>query len=213
MGGIVSKVLRPIKSFNIENRAHRVLSKEKPQVAPSYPSTKEDLQRVQEAIPDIDEKLETKDPSLDDRLRNVYVTSMGTPEDDITRKKKEENIDRPLPLNRKSLEDFEFKEPERIPYGRTTLRHALDYISSHQMNPDEVTPAKIAFEYKLKETDVENILKYFKTFEVYVPETKTSKAMFAGPITNRRQLMEQAVGKIEAKKDSNSNLEKIKSAS
>ncbi|CAK1543452.1 unnamed protein product [Leptosia nina] len=199
----LSRALRPLKSFNIENRAHRVISKEKPKVAPKYPSTFEDLQRVQEAVPDIDDKLDKKNQDLDQRLKDVYVTSTGIPEDDITRKKKDENPDRPLPNDRKPLEDFDFglKEPEKITYGRTTLRKSLEYISSHQMNPDEATPAKIAFEYKLKEKDVENILKYFKTFEIYIPETKNTNAVFAGPLTERKKLMEHSVGKIEAKKD------------
>ncbi|XP_047520310.1 protein NDUFAF4 homolog [Pieris napi] len=215
MGALVSRALRPIKSFNIENRAHRVISKEKPQVAPSYPSTVEDLQRVQEAVPDIDKKLESKDSHLDERLKNVYVTSMGTPEDDITRKKQDENPNRPLPQDRNALQDFDFgfKEPERVPYGRTTLRQAIEYITSHQMNPEEATAAKIAYEYKLKESDVENILKHFKTYEVYVPETKDSKAVIAGPTTNRRKLMEQSVGKIEAKKDLNLDKQNVKTAS
>ncbi|XP_038218289.1 protein NDUFAF4 homolog [Zerene cesonia] len=214
MGALVSRALRPIKSFNIENRAHRVISKEKPEVAPRYPSNVEDLQRVQEAIPDIDEKIVKKDLGLDERLKDVYVTSKGTPEDDITRLKKEQNPNRPLPKDRNIIEDFDFglKEPESIPYGRTTLRQAIEYISSHQLNPEEVTAAKIAYEYKLKESDVEHILKYFRTFEIYVPETKTSKATFAGPTTMRKRLMEQSVGKIEGKKDTpeDANVEKEK---
>lgn len=200
MGALVTKALRPLKSFNIENRAHRVISKEKPIVAPSYPSTVEELKRVREAEPDIDDKLNRKDPELDDRLKDVYVTSHGRPEDDVT---KEHSTNRPLPQNRTAVPDFDFglKEPDKIPYGRTTLRHAIDYIASHQINPEEVTAAKIAFEYKLKVEDVENILKYFKTYEVYMPATKTTPATFAGPTELRRQLLKSNVKGIEDKKD------------
>lgn len=203
MGGLVSKALRPVKSFNIENRAHRVISKEKPTVAPSYPSTVEELKRVREVDPDIDVKLSKKDPELDERLKDVYVTSHGRPEDDVTKEKQEKTSDRPLPQDRKAVPDFDFglKEPEKVPYGKTTLRHAIDYISSHQINPEEVTAEKIAFEYKLKVEDVENILKYFKTYEVYLPATKTSPAMFAGPTELRRQLYKSNLKEIESKKD------------
>ncbi|XP_021198202.3 protein NDUFAF4 homolog [Helicoverpa armigera] len=191
MGAIVSKALRPIKSFNIENRAHRVISKEKPTPAPTYAHNIEDLKRTLQADPDIDEKLNRKDEGLDKRLKDVYVTSMGRPEDDITREKQSESKSkRPLPQDRKMPEqyDFGFKEPERVPYGRTTLRDAINFISSHQANPEEATAEKIALEYKLKEEDVASILKYFKTYEVYIPETKKTPAVFAGPAQMRKQL-------------------------
>ncbi|KAL0811988.1 hypothetical protein ABMA28_009386 [Loxostege sticticalis] len=195
MGALVTRALRPIRSFNIENRAHRVISKEKPDPAPTYPQNVEDLKRTLEAVPDIDEKLDKKDPELDNRLKDVYVTSFGRPEDDITRERRQHNPERPLPQDRKSLEEFEmgFKEPERVSYGKTTLRQAIDFIGAYQSNPKEATPSKIALEYKLKEEDVHSVLKYFKTFEVYIPKSKTSPAIFAGPATSRKKLEEQAM--------------------
>ncbi|XP_063833729.1 protein NDUFAF4 homolog [Ostrinia nubilalis] len=201
MGALVTRALRPIRSFNIENRAHRVISKEKPDPAPTYPQNIADLKRTLEAVPDIDEKLDKKDPGLDDRLKDVYVTSHGRPEDDITRERQRQSTDRPLPQNRELLEDYElgFKEPERVSYGKTTLRHAIDFIGAHQMNPKEATPSKIALEYKLKEVDVHSVLKYFKTFEVYIPKSKTSPAIFAGPATSRKKLDEhEATNKLES---------------
>ncbi|XP_050671549.1 protein NDUFAF4 homolog [Leptidea sinapis] len=217
MGALLSRALRPLKSFNIENRAHRVISKEKPQPAPRYPSTIEDIQRVEETVKNIDDILERKDPGLDDRLKNVYVTSQGRPEDDITREVRQQRINRPLPQNTKAVEEFDFglKEPDKVPYGRTTLRQAIEYISSHQMNPQEVTAAKVAFEYKLKEEDAVNILKYFKTFEIFVPETKESKAVFAGPSTIKKRLAQQSIPKIEGEKSVDTldqKSEKVKSA-
>ncbi|XP_059055806.1 protein NDUFAF4 homolog [Achroia grisella] len=198
MGALVTKALRPIKSFNIENRAHRIISKEKPVPAPKYPENIEDLKRSLKSDPNLDEKLDKKDPSLDDRLRDVYVTSLGRPEDDITREKRIQNPDRPLPLDRKMPEEFEygFKEPEKLKYGHTILRDVLNFISAHQSNPNEVTASKIAFEYKMREDDVKTILKYFKTYEVYVPETKQSPAIFAGPASLRKQLEPSDVKKI-----------------
>ncbi|XP_013181686.1 PREDICTED: protein NDUFAF4 homolog [Papilio xuthus] len=193
MGALVTKALRPIKTFNVENRAHKVISKEKPTPAPLYPSTKEDLKRTLAAVPDIDEKLDKKDPGLDDRLKSVYVTSYGRPEDDITREKIQQNPNRPLPKNRSQVPEFEmgWNEPEEVPYGRTTLRKALEFIESHQMNPTEVTASKIALEYKLKGEDVEAILKYFKAYEIYIPETKKSAARFAGPTNYRRKQLQE----------------------
>ncbi|XP_048001003.1 protein NDUFAF4 homolog [Leguminivora glycinivorella] len=197
MGALAAKALRPIKSFNIENRAHRVISKEKPTPAPRYAANLEDLKRALESDPNLDEKLDKKDLGLDTRLKNVYVTSHGKPEDDITREK--QNPDRPLPQDRGIVQDFDygFKEPERVKYGHTTLRNAVEFISAHQIDPKEVTVGKIALQYKLKEEDVENILKYFITYEVYLPETKKSPATFAGPATLRKQLYKEEVKEIE----------------
>lgn len=212
MGALATKALRPIKSFNIENRAHRVISKEKPTPAPRYPSNMEDLKRAMKADPNLDDKLDKKDPGLDSRLKDVYVTSYGKPEDDITREVQKQNPDRPLPQDRKLVEEFDFgfKEPDKVSYGRTTLRHAVNFISAHQMNPDEVTASTIALEYKLKEEDVQNILKYFKTYEVYLPETKKSPATFAGPATIRKQLIKTDFKEIENKDDKKKLIKKIR---
>lgn len=200
----MTKAIRPIKSFNIENRAHRVISKEKPTPAPRYPENLEDLKRTLEADPDIDEKLDRKDEDLDERLKEVYVTSHGKPEDDVTKELKDKKSkERSLPQDRKLVEDFDFgfKEPEKLRYGKTTIRHAINFISAHQINPEEVTAAKIAVEYKMREEDVATILKYFRTFEVYIPETKTAPAVFAGPSALRKQLYKADSLQIENKSD------------
>lgn len=213
MGALVTKALRPIKSFNIENRAHRVISKEKPVAAPKYESNIKDLHRTLESDPHLDEKLDKKDPGLDDRLRNIYVTSEGQPEDDITKAMR--NPDRPLPQNKRAVIEYEygFKEPENISYGRTTLRHALNFIASHQANPQVASVSKIASEYKLKEDDVQTILKYYKTFEVYVPETKTSPAVFAGPANFRKLSIKDKIQIDDAKQESPISVQSIKEKS
>lgn len=192
MGALVSKALRPIKTFNIENRAHRVISKEKPSPAPQYAATLLDIKRATDADPQLDDKIQKKNQELDNWLKKVYVTSEGRPEDDITREI-QQNPNKILPQDRKPVESFDYglKEPERISYGKTTLRNAISFITAHQTDPKEASTQKIALEYKLKEEDVENILKYFQTFEVYYPATKTSQAQFAGPSQLRLKLEEE----------------------
>lgn len=46
MGKVLSIVPRQLKQFNIENRAHKVISKDKPTPAPKYPTTIEELERI-----------------------------------------------------------------------------------------------------------------------------------------------------------------------
>lgn len=207
MGGLISKALRPLRTYNIENRALREIAKEKTVPAPKYASNIIELQQAMEMDPAIMDKLNKKDPGLDERLQNVYVTSQGRPEDDITNEVKSSS--RILPQDRQVLENYEFgfKEPERVPYGRTTLRDTLNFLSSHQASPEEVTIPKIALEYKLKQEDVENIVKYFKTFEVYLPATKHTDARFAGP-AKYRQMANERKQQIEGKDPSESEVEK-----
>lgn len=54
MGQVGSRVLntltRDIRNFNIENRAHKIISKEKPNPAPHYPADAKELDRVARGI-------------------------------------------------------------------------------------------------------------------------------------------------------------------
>lgn len=61
-----------------------------------------------------------------------------------------------MPLDRTRVEDFEYghKEPQRIPRGRTTLRHAIEFIGNHLTEPEQWTVQRIADQYKLKESVV-----------------------------------------------------------
>lgn len=58
-----------------------------------------------------------------------------------------------LPSDRKTVDDFEYgyKEPERVPKGKCSLRQAMDFLSSHHEDPKEWTAKKIANQYELKE--------------------------------------------------------------
>lgn len=97
-----------------------------------------------------------------------------------------------MPLERTAPIDFEYgyMEPTRVLHGHCTLRQALQFINDHQQDPETWTAKKIADDYKLKEPHVGklidlqtgiwiiynlftfavNILHYFKTFSVYIPE-------------------------------------------
>uniref|UniRef100_A0A1A9ZPN9 NADH dehydrogenase [ubiquinone] 1 alpha subcomplex assembly factor 4 n=1 Tax=Glossina pallidipes TaxID=7398 RepID=A0A1A9ZPN9_GLOPL len=75
MGQIASRVVRKINRFNVENRAHRFLERDNPAPAPKYESNLRDMERTMELDPTFLEKLTKKDLELDQRLKNVYVTS------------------------------------------------------------------------------------------------------------------------------------------
>lgn len=80
--------------------------------------------------------------------------------------------DRPLPLSTKSVDIFEYGylEPLKISPGRCSLRQATQFILDHSEDPKLWTKEKIAEDYKMKVENVDNILKYFKTFAVHLPK-------------------------------------------
>ncbi|XP_023163784.1 protein NDUFAF4 homolog [Drosophila hydei] len=171
MGKAMSMVARKANRFNVENRAHRVLEREKPTPAPKYESNLRDMERTLELDPNFVDKLNTKDASLDTRLKDVYVTSK---DQFIQRVLQRQETDRPLPLERTTPDDFEYgyMEPTKTSSGHCTLRQAMQFINDHQIAPEEWTAMKIADQYKLKEAHVANILYYFKTFNIYIPDQK-----------------------------------------
>lgn len=96
MGKAMSMLARKANRFNAENRAHRFLDKAEKVVAPKFEADLKSHQKLMEGIeykstvvyacifdsnftisdqPEIIEKLNKKDTILDDRLKQVYVTS------------------------------------------------------------------------------------------------------------------------------------------
>lgn len=49
MGTVVSRLTRPLKNWNIENRAHKAISRDKPKAAPSFPSTQRQKEMVDQS--------------------------------------------------------------------------------------------------------------------------------------------------------------------
>ena len=77
-----------------------------------------------------------------------------------------------LPENRGKVEDPEFGylEPDIIPPGKASIRQALEFISSHQAQPEVYDAKTIAMDYKLESAQVQQVLKYFKAYEMYLPK-------------------------------------------
>lgn len=156
MGTVRSILTKPLRTFNIDKRAERIISRDKPIPAPSFSSVKKQLQVAQEVSPDFLEKQAQKNVVLDERLKHVYVSSTD-------QMLKEQTSNKALPVNRSPHAPFEYgvHEPKEVPHGKCTLRQALAFITQHKTNPTECTPESIAQEYHLNKQIVENILKYF----------------------------------------------------
>ncbi|XP_046734944.1 protein NDUFAF4 homolog isoform X2 [Diprion similis] len=168
MGKGMSMLSRQLQRFNVENRAHKVISKEKPTPAPRHkPSARQSAIMSEDS--DFLKKHNMKDAKLDHHLKNVYLVSHAT---EMTEKLHVKNLDRPLPQCRTIQDDLEFGvfEPSEVTIGKCTLRQAVKFITDHNEKPMKHTAAEIAAEYKLSLESTSNILKYFRTFKIYIPE-------------------------------------------
>lgn len=182
------KATKPIREFNLEERAHRAITKENRPKAPRHAST---IRIIEESVrnqpEEVKRKLIEKDTQLLERLKDVYVTS-----EDVTPEKKlhSETPERPLPSDRAFNIDPEygFHEPVKIPYGKITLRTALDVISKHQQDPEVWSAKKISYEYKMDMGLTEKVLSHFRTFVLILPDPSqkhkiTEDMLKASPLT------------------------------
>ncbi|CAH1373411.1 protein NDUFAF4 homolog [Tenebrio molitor] len=203
MGKVLSLMGRPLRNYNIENRAHKIISKEKPTPAPKHKSDQIDYERMMKEYPEAFEESQQKHEQLNKYLRDVYVQS----HDPVPTLKPKSNPDRPLPVNKSQVEDFEYgvKEPERVPEGRTTLRNALKFITDHHKNPRLHSAEQIAKEYAIPEETINNVLNYFKVYEIYVPEQRKVKAKFAGPSVPRIKVITHPKKQLAAAKGEKDN--------
>ncbi|KAL6448895.1 hypothetical protein ACFW04_000562 [Cataglyphis niger] len=176
MGKVYSLLTRPIRTFNVENRAARIISREKPIPAPQYPSTEKQKKLSDKVNPNFLKEHYQKNVQLDQRLKNVFVTS--TDPQKVIEPTRES---RPLPQNRRAIDEytFDFFEPTTIPVGKCSLKQVLTFLSQHKYDPATYSSENIAAEYKIDKKVVENILKHFK---LYVTMTQNKGEMLEDPL-------------------------------
>ncbi|KAK7107039.1 protein NDUFAF4 homolog [Littorina saxatilis] len=182
MGKAASKAFRPVKNFNVDNRARKVMDAEKPHPAPRHPSTAAAFDNIAREHPEFLEEQKKKHVQLDDFLKQVKVDSVG---DNHEIKAKS---DRSLPedRNKNTPAEYGFPEPERIPEGRASLRQVLGFISQHHLDPRQNSPEKIAMDYKLDPAQVKKIVQYFQTLQMHIPQEMLDKnPKLLGSLNNR----------------------------
>ncbi|KAJ8920525.1 hypothetical protein NQ315_005394 [Exocentrus adspersus] len=189
MGKALSMIKNPFKNFNLESRAHNIISQSKPVPAPKHKNDQIDLDRLMKAYPEVYKESLKKHEQLDKNLRDVYVTSY----DPNVTTKAEQNADRPLPSDKTAVPDYLYgvREPDKIPLGKVTLGTVLEFITRHQSEPLNYNAKKIAMEFSVPENTVQNVLKYFRVFEIYIPQERKTKAKFAGPSIPKVTIIKQ----------------------
>uniref|UniRef100_A0A1A7Y2L8 NADH dehydrogenase [ubiquinone] 1 alpha subcomplex assembly factor 4 n=1 Tax=Iconisemion striatum TaxID=60296 RepID=A0A1A7Y2L8_9TELE len=170
MGARVGRMLR---NFNLENRALREISKEKPMVAPRHAVNVP----PPAASSHVTESVKQKGEFLQVLLRSVYVESRDPA---ATQASKEvtvgEEVER-RPLNI-SFPGNAFGQVEltHVPKGKLSLPEALKVLGSHQHKPQTWTPEKIAEEYSLELKDTRALLEFFIPFRMEIIPSKTGSA-------------------------------------
>ncbi|XP_030576872.1 NADH dehydrogenase [ubiquinone] 1 alpha subcomplex assembly factor 4 isoform X1 [Archocentrus centrarchus] len=169
-----ARVGRMFRNFNLENRVHRELSKDKPRAAPRYPANLP----PPTSNPEVVDSLNQKNAPLLEHLRSVYVESRD-PAPAAAEASKEVTVGkeqrRPLkfsilgsPLGLVELKD--------VPSGKLTIAEALKAVGSHQHQPQTWTPEKIAQEYSLDLKETKALLEFFIPFKLEIIPPKTKKA-------------------------------------
>ncbi|KAL6448897.1 hypothetical protein ACFW04_000562 [Cataglyphis niger] len=161
MGKVYSLLTRPIRTFNVENRAARIISREKPIPAPQYPSTEKQKKLSDKVNPNFLKEHYQKNVQLDQRLKNVFVTS--TDPQKVIEPTRES---RPLPQNRRAIDEytFDFFEPTTIPVGKCSLKQVLTFLSQHKYDPATYSSENIAAEYKIDKKVVGTYYLFLKNY-------------------------------------------------
>ncbi|XP_022049474.1 NADH dehydrogenase [ubiquinone] 1 alpha subcomplex assembly factor 4 isoform X1 [Acanthochromis polyacanthus] len=175
-----ARVGRMFRNFNLENRVHRELAKEKPRMAPRHP----DNLPLTASSPEAADAVNQKNDTLLTALRSVYVEStdpVAAPAEDskaVTTGK--ETGRRPLKFSLPG-DMFGTVELTDVPKGKLTIVEAMKALGGHQHQPQTWTPEKIAQEYCLDLKDTKAVLEFFVPFKVEIipPKSGTGKQIKA----------------------------------
>ncbi|XP_049446752.1 NADH dehydrogenase [ubiquinone] 1 alpha subcomplex assembly factor 4 isoform X2 [Epinephelus fuscoguttatus] len=169
-----ARVARMFRNFNLENRVHRELSREKPRAAPRHetplPSSADSSE--------VDTAVNQKNDPLLNLLKSVYVEST----DPAAAAEASKEVTAGNEANRRPLkfslpgDHYGLVDLTDVPKGKLTIIEALKALSSHQRQPQTWTPEKIAQEYSLDLKDTKALLEFFIPFQVQIVPPKTENA-------------------------------------
>ncbi|KAE9533150.1 hypothetical protein AGLY_009578 [Aphis glycines] len=171
MGVAGSRFTKHLRRFNVIERTERVINKDKPIPAPLHKADAERLKYLLDNDPQLKEELKNKNSTLGKNLESVYVTSKGDLPDVYPQSKIK------LPQNRMQEfnSPFSCEEPENVPPGRYTLTQITECIADHYKDKQIYTSQALADRVKIDKKLMDNILKYYRVFDMYVPEKMMEK--------------------------------------
>uniref|UniRef100_UPI0009B33ABF NADH dehydrogenase [ubiquinone] 1 alpha subcomplex assembly factor 4 isoform X2 n=1 Tax=Monopterus albus TaxID=43700 RepID=UPI0009B33ABF len=168
-----ARFARMVRNFNLENRVHQEISREKPSAAPRHAGSLPPSSGSCEA-----DSINQKNDPLLKLLRSVYVESKDTAP--AAEASKEVKVDkqverRPLRFSLKG-DFYGLMDLTDVPKGKLTITEALKALGSHQQQPQTWTAEKIAQEYSLELKDTKSLLEFFIPFQVHIIPPKNENA-------------------------------------
>ncbi|XP_062858525.1 NADH dehydrogenase [ubiquinone] 1 alpha subcomplex assembly factor 4 [Trichomycterus rosablanca] len=162
MGARVSRVFR---NFNVEARAHREISKSKPEAAPRYRNSV--VINNESAAEPIVNKIHRKDDPLLSRLKQVYVQSMDPQPQTYSggRNWAERAERRPVSVFAAAVPPG-VTEVTDVPVGKLTLVEALTALNNYKNSPGTWPAERIGQELKLTPSDAQALVSYFIPFDI-----------------------------------------------
>ncbi|XP_073672870.1 NADH dehydrogenase [ubiquinone] 1 alpha subcomplex assembly factor 4 [Garra rufa] len=172
-----SRVTRLIRNFNLENRAHREISKAKPKAAPRYPASSS-VEEEEIAATSISEEIHRRNDPLLSMLKDVYVESKDpVPQDEavpVIKKVEQETQRRELKYSLPG-DLYGFCDVTDVPKGKLSLVEALTALNNHKRMRKTWTPEKLAQEYSLDPKDAKALTDFFFPFDVKIIPPKTEE--------------------------------------
>ncbi|XP_067881988.1 NADH dehydrogenase [ubiquinone] 1 alpha subcomplex assembly factor 4 [Heterodontus francisci] len=172
MGG---RLTRAMRNFNLENRVHAEIGKQKPRIAPRHPNSKALMEQQLSNHPEIHE-IHNKNEELLSFLKDVYVDSKDTPAKKLVTDKTSKQLQEYRPL--KSTLNYDPFNIINVPKGKLSIAEALTVLNNHKLQPKIWTTDKIAEDYSLEPKDVKGLLEFFKPFEIKIlPPKQNNKEL------------------------------------
>ncbi|XP_051265927.1 NADH dehydrogenase [ubiquinone] 1 alpha subcomplex assembly factor 4 [Dicentrarchus labrax] len=169
-----ARVVRMFRNFNLENRVHREISREKPLPAPRHAAAPRPPPPPPPPLK-VTETVNQKNDPLLALLRTVYVQSTDPAAAAEASKDVPVAERRPLKFSL-PVAPYGMVELTDVPKGKLTIAEALKALGGHQQQPQTWTPEKIAQDYSLDLKDTKDLLEFFIPFEVKIIPPKTENA-------------------------------------
>jgi len=171
---VAGMAAKPVRDYNIEERAEKAILANKYSPSPNYPGTRDLIdESIQNLPPEARKELEVTSEGLGRRLQDIFVTSR---DQGRIEPRPRETPSRPLPKERTQPAPWEYGPPPPAvtPYGRITIKDALAMVAEHAQDPN-ASPGVTAMKYKLDTQLTEAVLKHFGTYRLITPVEKDVK--------------------------------------
>uniref|UniRef100_A0AAR2K975 NADH dehydrogenase [ubiquinone] 1 alpha subcomplex assembly factor 4 n=1 Tax=Pygocentrus nattereri TaxID=42514 RepID=A0AAR2K975_PYGNA len=153
MGARAGRLLR---RFNVESRAHKEISRSKPEPAPRH--------ETYSPGPVVSEEIHSKDDPLLFRLKQVYVESKDplkqTAVVPVLKKVERRPLRHSFPGDHLGIGEI-----TDVPVGKVSIVEALKVLNDHKRSPQTWTLEKIAQDYSLQLKDTKALVEFFIPFE------------------------------------------------